>query len=136
MRVFVVTVLIALAGVAVGCGGESSSSGSTQPEEQPPAGTAADTGGTPEAVTVSKACQAALSKYHREGVRMDTEQGYYPDTTALRVATLKGCKSKAEWLAGVLPYSAGGLGCIGCIGPEKAYAVICGGHENLPACKN
>lgn len=135
MRVFVT--VIALAAVAVGCGNESSSSGSTQAEEQPPAGTtAADTGGTPEPVTVSKACHAALSKYHREGVRMDTEQGYYPDTTALRVATLKACKSKAEWLAGVLPYSAGGLGCIGCVGREKAYAVICGGHENLPACKN
>ena len=49
-------------------------------ELEPPAGTAADTGGTPEPVTVSKACHAAFSKYHREGVRSDTEPGYHPDT--------------------------------------------------------
>ena len=55
---------------------------------------------------------------------------------ALRVATLKACKSKAEWLEGALPYSAGGVGCIACAGREKVYADICGDRENLPACKN
>jgi hypothetical protein len=136
MRGFVVTVLIAVAAVAVGCGSESSSSGSTQTEEQPPAGTAADTGGTPEPVTVSTACHAAFSKYHREAARSDTDPSYYPDTVALRVATLKACKSKAEWLEGALPYSVGGVGCIACSGREKVYADACGDRENLPACKN
>jgi hypothetical protein len=122
--------------VAVGCGSESSSSGSTQTEEQPPAGTPADTGGTPETVTVSKACHAAFSKYHREAARSDTDPSYHPDSVALRVATLKACKSKAEWLEGILPYSVGGVGCIACSGREVVYASMCTDRENLPACTN
>jgi hypothetical protein len=136
MRVLIVTALIALAGVDMGCGSESSSSGSTQTEEQPPAGTTADTGGTPEPVTVSKACHAAFSKWHREAARSDTDPGYHPDTVALRVATLKACKSEAEWLEGALPYSGGGVGAIVYGDREKVYADICGDRENLPACKN
>jgi hypothetical protein len=136
VKVFVGTVLIALAAVAVGCGSESSSSGSTQTEEQPPAGTAADTGGTPEPVTVSTACQATFSKWKKEAVQADTDPSYHPDSVALHVATLKACKSKAEWLEAALPYQVGGVGCIACAGRENVYATICVDREHLPACKN
>jgi hypothetical protein len=136
MRVLIVTALIALAGVAEGCGSESSSSGSTQTEEQPPVGTTADTGGTPEPVTVSKACQAAFTKWHREAARSDTDPGYHPDTVALRVGTLKACKSEAEWLEGALLYTGGGIGAMVYGDREKVHADICGDRENLPACKN
>ena len=76
------------------------------------------------------------AKWHREAAHSDTDPGYHPDTVALRVATLKACKSESEWLEGALPYSGGGVGAIVYGDREKVYADICGDRENLPACKN
>ena len=76
-----------------------------------------------------------MADYHKKALRSDTDPNYYPDEGPLQVATVKACKSKAEWLVAVEPYTKG-AGCIACAEPEKVYAAMCGDREKLPACRN
>ena len=84
----------------------------------------------PEAEAVSDLCRAAMTQYHDALITENPNEG------PLEVATLKACKSRAEWLAAVQPYADEGRGCpIACIEPETVYLAFCGGNENLPACR-
>jgi hypothetical protein len=139
MRAFFATALIILACAFAGCGSDNSIADQTEVQQQP-AGTTGDTEttgdtGTTGIVTASAPCQAAMADYHKKALRSDTDPSYYPDEGRLQVATLKACKSKAEWLVAVEPYTKG-AGCIACAEPEKVYAAMCGGsdREKLPAC--
>lgn len=115
---------LVLALIATGCGGEGTAAGD---ETEPQQGQAA----TSDGVTVSGRCSAAMATYHE---KLLSDQGDL-DEGPLQVATLKACKSKAEWVAAVEPYSEG-EGCIVCAEVEKVYAAMCGGREDLPACMN
>jgi hypothetical protein len=134
MRLFIATVLIAFAGVVAGCGGESSGGDSTEDSQGATTGAATVTDG---AVAVSGPCQAAMAVYHEKLLKDEADPSSNLDEGPLQVATLTACRSKAEWLAGVEPYSEGD-GCIACVELEKVYAAMCGGsdRENLPACRS
>lgn len=84
-----------------------------------------------EAEAVSELCRAAMTRYHDALITLKN-----PNAGPLEVATLKACKSRGEWLAAVQPYADEGQGCpIACLEPETVYRAICGGNENLPACR-
>lgn len=72
-----------------------------------------------------------MTRYHDALITLKN-----PNAGPLEVATLKACKSRGEWLAAVQPYADEGQGCpIACLEPETVYRAICGGNENLPACR-
>ncbi len=130
MRYVILIIIAALA--LVGCGESTNGDDGEEPQ------VAAEEDG--EAVSVSGPCRAAMANYHDALVRSNREVEHgvepsdiNPDQLSLQAATLKACKSREEWLAGVEPYS-DGVACIACVDPEKVLLAFCGNRTSLPAC--
>jgi hypothetical protein len=133
---FALVSMVVLIGLVAGCAEEADTGGSAATT------TTEASGGEGEAVAVSEACRAAFAKYAKALKRSNQEMedgfdpsDYNPDEGPFQVATLKGCKSGAEWLAGVAPHSEGAA-CIACVAPEEVLAAFCGDKKELPACRN
>jgi hypothetical protein len=93
-------------------------------------------------VAVSEGCRAAFAEYAKAIKRSNREMAdgfdpsdYDPNEGPFQVATLKKCKSAAEWLAGVAPHQGGGA-CVACAAPDEVLAAFCGDRKDLPACSN
>jgi hypothetical protein len=122
------TMLVLLVAVIAACGGDDSSGGSDV--------ASSSVASSSPGVTVSAPCARAMKKYRNLIRRSNADPSFNPNEGPFQVATLKACKSREEWLAGVEPYSSGAA-CIACAEPQKVLAAMCGGggRKNLPACR-
>jgi hypothetical protein len=127
--------LVALAALAAGCGGGTTTATPTvRPTE-----TGTFTVGTiltqPKVSTeleVPKACAQAMAAYHDALVKAGAG-GFPPNEEALQRATIKSC-TRDEWLEAVKPYTEGDFA-IALVDPEKVLDAFCGSPRSMaPAC--